>query len=221
MRCLADFVLQKGLLTKETLHHLPQLFSDWKNPQAHDVPGVTIAEESVAEDASSDQVQNLRHQAQLRKPHIRVCALWDTVSSIGFPKPSLFGRGTPTELAFVNSNLPEGVDHVFQAVSLFERRFHFPPIVLKKPRQSTARCELQQCWFSGYHGDIGGGNEKEALAHFALAWMIARLRDFLTIDETAFWYWKDNEPTWVLPGEENFLSLAFQCLRSSGTGTNE
>lgn len=177
VRCLVDFILKKGLLYKENLHHLPRLFNEWMDPPAIDA---------------------LVIEPEPRKPHIRVCALWDTVNSIGFPRPWPFGRGRP-KLGFVDSHLRDGVEHAFQAVSLFEHRFHFHPIVLRKTQEGT--CRLQQCWFSGYHGDIGGGNSKEALAHFALAWMIIRLRTFLTIDETAFWYRKDGLPTWVLPDD--------------------
>lgn len=172
MRWLADFVIKKGLLTKQSLNHLPRLFSDWNDLPANDV-SVSQPKKVLPKMLQLTKFKSNEISRRCGKPRIRVCALWDTVSSIGFPIPSVFGWGIPTELGFVNSNLPEGVDHAFQAISLFERRFHFPPIVLRQPQERPVNCRLQQCWFSGYHGDIGGGNEKEALAHFALAWMIA------------------------------------------------
>ncbi|KAI0856810.1 hypothetical protein F4860DRAFT_491734 [Xylaria cubensis] len=174
VRCIMDFVLRKGLLKKEQLHYLPTFFQEWMN-----------------------QLENTPSIPDVRYPRIHVCALWDSVNSVGFPRSWPLGRGKPT-VGFVNSDLPDGVENAFQALSLFERRFHFHPIVLRKPEGSN--CNLHQCWFPGYHGDIGGGNDKEALAHFALAWMIAKLQGFLAINETTFGYRRNNQPTWVLPG---------------------
>ncbi|GAW17563.1 hypothetical protein ANO14919_070210 [Xylariales sp. No.14919] len=178
VRCIADFVLKKGLLPKDGLHHVPSLFQEWLNPPTDGQPDIT-------------------HLGP-RRPTIKACALWDTVNSVGFPWPWPFSRARPA-VGFVNSDLPLGVEHTFQALSLFEHRFYFHPIVLKQTEGDTS--ELQQCWFPGYHADIGGGNDKEVLAHFTLAWMIAKLRGILNIDEAAFWHRKNGQPTWVLPDD--------------------
>lgn len=39
--------------------------------------------------------------------------------------------------------------------------------------------DLQQCWFLGYHRDIGGGQKKDSLAQLALIWMISKLNAYL------------------------------------------
>ncbi|KAI0180921.1 hypothetical protein GGR52DRAFT_522240 [Hypoxylon sp. FL1284] len=46
---------------------------------------------------------------------------------------------------------------------------------------------LEQCWFLGYHSDIGGGTRGEGLAQFSLAWMIARLNSFVDMNLDNFW----------------------------------
>ncbi|RWA12416.1 hypothetical protein EKO27_g2679 [Xylaria grammica] len=178
VRCIADFVLEKGLLPKDGLHHIPSLFQEWLSPPIDGQP-------------------NIAHE-NLRKPKIKACALWDTVNSAGFPRPWPFSRARPA-VSFVNSQLPENVEHTFQALSLFEHRFYFHPVVLRRTERSASI--LQQCWFPGYHADIGGGNDKEVLAHFALAWIIAKLGEILDIDERAFWYRRNGQPTWVLPDD--------------------
>ncbi|KAJ8123357.1 hypothetical protein O1611_g9612 [Lasiodiplodia mahajangana] len=192
VRCIMDLVLKKGLLYKENLHHFPDLFQEWMHsPRNNDDTSETDSDEADPDETDLDKTNSI-----VRKPNIRVCALWDSVNSVGFPRPWPLNRGKPT-MGFVDSRLPNGVENAFQAISLFEHRFHFHPIVLRRPKKG--KCVLEQCWFPGYHGDIGGGNKTEALAHFALAWMIVKLRTFLSIDETALWSRGNGELTWVLP----------------------
>lgn len=122
-------------------------------------------------------------------PHnpIKACGLWDTVGSVGFAGISGFGYKGPRSMAPDNTII-KGVDFVFHALSLHERRFSFRPVMM-----STLQYEgqpgqtLEQCWFSGYHGDIGGGRKDEALAHLALAWMMAKLERFVEFDYDLFW----------------------------------
>ncbi|KAK9789862.1 hypothetical protein SCARD494_08824 [Seiridium cardinale] len=105
---------------------------------------------------------------------IKVCGLWDTVNSTG-------------SLEFVGSLQPSHIEHSFQALSLHEHRRPFVPIILQRPNNPPPPFQLQQCWFTGYHADIGGGQNDEALAHFALAWMMSRIGNFVSLDFDHFW----------------------------------
>ncbi|KAN0074171.1 Uncharacterized alpha/beta hydrolase domain (DUF2235) domain containing protein [Elaphomyces granulatus] len=82
--------------------------------------------------------------------------------------------------SFVHSKLRGGIENAFQVLALQESRFHFQPLVWRQPSQEV-NCNPRQCWFSGYHSDIGGGNEKEVLAHFALYWMMCNLKTFVRV----------------------------------------
>lgn len=154
-----------------------------------------------------------------RHVRIKVCAVWDTVSSVGFPKVGRFQRpAPPNRLNFVHSELCKGIDYAFQALSLHEYRQPFLPIVWKIQNDTQPEAQmpqvpevpkiaaqyLRQCWFLGYHGDIGGGNDLEGLAHIPLAWMIARLQYFITFDESHFWRprLKDSAWNWSKDAEE-------------------
>ncbi|KAK7959088.1 uncharacterized protein PG986_003942 [Apiospora aurea] len=158
MRCLADFVIQRGLLSKQKLYELPDKFRHW------------------IETGHDNRVRS--------GMKIKVCALWDTVASMGSP---LAPENQLGRFSFVHSELLEDIEYAFQALSLHERRSHFAPLVWKyrevddRARNNT----LAQCWFAGHHGDIGG--EGEALSHFALAWIIAKLRRLVAISEDAIW----------------------------------
>ena len=191
MRCLADFITDRGLLTKTSLYLLPIMYRKWKSrqPNGDDVDGIDYTEAIERLQAVVvDEQQNRRVMRTIKPVNIEVCAPWDTVASINFPL-----RG----LNWVHWEPPAGIEPIYQAISLHERRKYFLPVVMRRP--VVGAYHLQQCWFSGYHGDIGGGDKKEVLAHFALAWMISRLRGLVTFDESTFWYWSSNRPTWCLP----------------------
>ncbi len=156
VRCLADFINRNNVLRKNELHHLHRLFEAWKNDRDQTQPptlGVAVS--------------------------ITACAVWDTVSAVGFPLPyfTLWER-----LRFVNSEVCRSVEYFFQALALHEHRHHFFPIVLHVPLDKAQ--QVEQRWFAGYHADIGGGNEKDALAHFALVWIMSKLERWITFDTT-------------------------------------
>lgn len=115
---------------------------------------------------------------------IRACAVWDTVGSIGVPRGAMFSQPPPEHLNFVNSELCPNIDNAFQALALHEHRRHYRPILWKS---TNAAQNLKQCWFLGYHGDVGGGRKDGALAHFALVWMIDQLKDCLDFDVNGLW----------------------------------
>lgn len=79
----------------------------------------------------------------------------------------------PRRFKFVNSDLCPNIVNAFQALSLHERRRYFRPIVWQKSKLSESKNKnLKQCWFLGYHGDVGGGVDEPILSHIALVWMI-------------------------------------------------
>lgn len=169
-----------GLLSKGDLGGLPQVFSDWKLRGS----GLgTPTKPEVHPDRGPKSV------------HVKACAVWDTVSSIGNPLKAFFNRPSSGTLGFVHSHLSCIIRHGFQAISLDERRRHFLPIVWRiseadevaVPNSSTGPSisqNLEQCWFSGEHLDIGGSRNENSLGHLALIWMISKLQRFLTFEES-------------------------------------
>jgi hypothetical protein len=133
----------------------------------------------------------LQHSTYLRRDvPIKVCALWDTVAAIGSPIFGFQALRAPTEFAFVNSELGDNIENAIHALSLHERRRPWLPLVWRISDTGDALLEksqrLRQCWFAGYHSDIGGGRKFQGLSHISLAWMIARLQTFLEFDVDAF-----------------------------------
>lgn len=63
--------------------------------------------------------------------------------------------------------LEPGICNVAHAVSRDERRWSFAPILFERGQQQR----FSQCWFPGYHFDIGG-DDNPPLNAFALWWML-------------------------------------------------
>ncbi len=169
VRCIADLIAEIGLLEKGSLSRLPQVHACWFNQQAWSLPQGLFLQGIVT--------QNLLAREETRYPiPVKACVLWDTVSSIGLRQQP------PNTPGFVNSDLPANIESTFQALSLHDRRYDFKPLVCRTPQ--TPHFNLNQCWFVGFHSDVGGGNREECLAHFALAWMISRLWGLLEFDFT-------------------------------------
>ncbi|KAK6361038.1 hypothetical protein TWF730_007153 [Orbilia blumenaviensis] len=188
VRCVADLITKVGLLEKVGLFYLDEVYMRWRDH------GARLAKFNTPETYCE------RNNITLLKVRIKVCAVWDTVSSIGIPWPRFFGLVRPGGPNFVHSDLCDGIEHAIQALSLHEHRYHFHPLVWRRPPGATHPpiSKLEQCWFQGYHADIGGGNECESLAHFALVWVIAKLENSIGFDYDNFWKPEPRLKGWVL-----------------------
>lgn len=168
VRCIARLIQDIGLLRKKGLIHL----------RAH----LLLMEELQVLrylQTPTELESALKQIEEHTRPHVRIqaCAVWDTVSSVGY------------SLRFVHSDVCDNIDRAFQALALNEHRYDFAPIVWRVPANETLNDNriLEQCWFLGYHGDIGGGRKEDGLAHLALIWMMAKLRDVLSFDNENLW----------------------------------
>lgn len=96
---------------------------------------------------------------------------WDTVGALGIPF-SLLGLFDRTD-EFYDTKIGSNVRIARHALAIDERREDFEP-TLWQPREGL---DLEQVWFAGVHGDIGGGYEPDKqgriTSDFALAWMTA------------------------------------------------
>lgn len=159
-RCIADLIHHVGVLPPGELHRLHEFYKLWRNRWPAETPRPGYA------------------------ARVTALAVWDTVASIGLPLTyhSLF-----RSFQHVHSTLSPSIDHAFQALALHEHRYHFRPMVFRSG-EPVPDTRLRQCWFAGFHADAGGGNDKDALAHFSLVWMMSNLR-----------HWVDFSPDALLP----------------------
>jgi len=108
---------------------------------------------------------------------IEMIGVWDTVGSLGIP--ALIGRIDPVQYGFLDTSLSPKVRMAAQALAIDERRMQFPPTLWCAATASGQT--LAQVWFTGTHGDVGGGYAPQAdggsLEHITLRWMAAHARE--------------------------------------------
>ena len=106
---------------------------------------------------------------------IEMVGVWDTVKALGMRLPMLW-MFAPDRQAFHSHQLGPSVRHGYHALALNETRVAFAPVLWDCPPGWEGNVE--QVWFRGAHGDIGGqiGDFSAArpLANIPLVWMLDR-----------------------------------------------
>jgi len=79
--------------------------------------------------------------------------------------------------SFVNTKVPQHVQHAFHALAIDEHRNLFTPTLWEQPDEPHRLNVLKQCWFPGSHSNIGGSWPDAGISNISLAWMISMLED--------------------------------------------
>lgn len=121
-------------------------------------------------------------EGRAREVRVRFLGVWDTVGALGIPI-DLFPGFDASRHSFHDTTVSRIVDHACHALAIDERRSAFAPTIWKTRADRT---RTEQAWFSGSHGDVGGGPREAGLSHISLAWMIAQAeRAGLSVDPVA------------------------------------
>ncbi len=108
---------------------------------------------------------------------IEMLGIWDTVKSLGLPYP-LLNRLAPMATEFHDDQLGSHIRHGYHALAIDEDRTSYAPMLWSRSRDWEGR--LEQVWFPGAHGDIGGEVRTfpaaRPLANISLNWMLRRAR---------------------------------------------
>ncbi|WHZ21907.1 MAG: hypothetical protein OJF47_001019 [Nitrospira sp.] len=110
-----------------------------------------------------------RKDYQCRDVSIEVIGVWDTVGALGIPL-ILFSGLDHLLFSFHDTSLHPNVRFGYHAVAIDEKRESFQP-TLWAPREG-----VEQVWFAGVHGDIGGGYKEPGLSNVTLRWMLDRVQ---------------------------------------------
>ncbi|WP_415184628.1 DUF2235 domain-containing protein [Phaeovulum sp.] len=178
-RMLAGFIHTIGLLPPRNLNLLDHAWRAYKR----------IGE--TESDADFAEVRLYERILDPDRPPIHLLGLYDTVSSVIEPGPGIVPR--LRHHAFTTHN--PSVAHVRHAVALDERRRMFEPVLWPEgkdhlpqrfqPGTAIAQ-DVREVWFTGCHGDVGGGQPEaaSALAKIPLLWMIEQTKalglDYIT-----------------------------------------
>jgi uncharacterized protein (DUF2235 family) len=132
--------------------------------------GVKVKQDANKQEFSFDRVR------------FAVVGLWDTVETLGLPN----GRQEPDEYNHRYSDQICNMDKVFHAVSLHgNRATAYTPILMTRnrlvrdcngasdPKIRKAHFErVEEVWFAGDHGQVGGTEDRGYLAGVSLNWML-------------------------------------------------
>lgn len=106
---------------------------------------------------------------------IEMVGVWDTVKALGLRLPLLWRLTEPAH-AFHNHALGACVLHGYHALALDETREAFAPVLWETSEGHRGRVE--QVWFRGAHGDVGGQLAgflpARGLSNIPLCWMLRR-----------------------------------------------
>ena len=104
-------------------------------------------------------------------PEVEMIGVWDTVGTLGIPG-AVFGRHDARRYQFLDTRLSSKVRGAYHALSIDEKRRQYPPTLWTSPLRPDQIVE--QVWFSGVHGNVGGGYPTSTLSDITLAWMLER-----------------------------------------------
>jgi uncharacterized protein (DUF2235 family) len=111
---------------------------------------------------------------------IACVAVWDTVGSYGIPAgiglAPLARYVTLVTLGFHDTSFGDHVEVGLHAVAIDEHRRPFVPTFWTIAKGQQPKGHVEQTWFAGAHGNVGGGYADSGLSDGALIWMIARMQ---------------------------------------------
>ncbi|KAI3321794.1 peptidoglycan binding domain-containing protein [Xylariaceae sp. AK1471] len=204
-RSLAGFICQVGLLTPLLLDHFFDIFQEYKKRGDQKFEDTKYAKGDL--EAGELGTMPLRHGEEKRDlgtridylkktAHhhitIKVVGVWDTVGSLG--AINWFGQAGD-DMNFHTTKLSPKIENAFHALAIDETRGNFPPTLWYLDstcwnEKGEPNVNLKQCWFPGYHADIGGQREKgesdiNSVDEITFSWMCDQLFEHLQLSETA------------------------------------
>lgn len=108
---------------------------------------------------------------------IAFLGVWDTVDALGLPidELSVMVDKIIYPHRFSDQNLSDKVERACHAVAVDDERHTFHPVLWNEKAEAEAE-RIKQVWFTGMHGNVGGGYPDDDLAHNSLGWMIGEVK---------------------------------------------
>lgn len=129
--------------------------------------------------AKSEAARRFRQAYCHADVRIEAIGIWDTVKSLGIRLPILW-KFSKDNHAFHSHALGDVVRNGFHALALDETRLAYAPVMWRSC-EDWAGERLEQVWFRGSHGDVGGHVtpflKARPLANIPLVWLLGRLGD--------------------------------------------
>lgn len=108
---------------------------------------------------------------ECRDVKIDLVGVWDTVGALGIPG-DVFDDLNTRLYGFLDTSLHPDVKNAYHALAIDERRPEFlPTLWTGTAAQGQA---IEQVWFCGVHGDVGGGYAETGLSDTTIGWMMEK-----------------------------------------------
>ena len=137
--------------------------------------GVTLTYRHYQNDPNSTASRAFAARFCHAEAPVEMVGVFDTVKSLGIRLPLLWLL-FKDKTDFHNHHLGSTIRHGFQALALNETRNAFAPVLWECPPGWEGN--IQQVWFRGAHGDVGGQvgdlHAARALSNIPLVWMLER-----------------------------------------------
>ena len=126
-------------------------------------------------DVYPDSVAGDEFRRRYARPNVRIhfLGVWDTVGALGIPGNVVLSRPF---LKWHDTELSSIVLRAYQAMALDEHREEFDVSLWKGAKDNpqvkkAGQIDVEQRWFVGSHGDVGGGCPQDTLSSIPLRWM--------------------------------------------------
>lgn len=112
---------------------------------------------------------------------VKFTGVWDTVGSVAHTNNFAFLTGGNHD--FLDVNLRKTEQFVYHAMAIDENRKAFDVTLLSKYKPKSDKepytpprilNDVEQRWFAGAHGDVGGGTDSDAIAQIPLKWLLSK-----------------------------------------------
>ena len=148
-RSLAGLIRNCGLLHLDHINKIPEARKLYRKRD----PG-----------ADTDEAKKFRNDYS-KIVDIHFIGVWDTVGSRGLPLHFIGGLYN-RKYRFHDMRLSGSVKHAYHAIAVDEKCKLFKPSVWTNDHP-----DVQQVWFSGVHGNVGGGGSDPSISDLALNWI--------------------------------------------------
>lgn len=177
-RSTAGMIARCGLLRPGSPLSVEELYERYRL----DAKAPSFVELHQTKDLPPQEKRLLRHS---RRVPIKMIGVWDTVGALGVPFGNIPGVSR-RRFGFHNSRLSAIYEHAYHALALDEHRAaftptlwtHFTPDTPDPPGKRRVRPTIvEQRWFAGAHGNVGGGIAGDDMPQLPLAWLMAKAGD--------------------------------------------
>lgn len=177
-RSLSGYVSRCGVIRPGSPLGVKQLYDRYKKGNAVETLHGLLA---AGADQSKYKLEERWMVRDCIEAPVTFTGVWDTVGSVATTRHLALLTGG--DHSFLDVNLRRTEQHAYHAMAIDENRVDFDVTLLSyyRPNEESGPyvsprplADVEQRWFCGAHGDVGGGTYSDALAQLPLRWLLTK-----------------------------------------------